>query len=144
MPLMEFDNECFTQIQLLPELSNSHYECTITFNPTLYTVASAYNDGLKLVESEILKWLEPTTVDYITFVVEYQKTHMVHYHLLISSPVLLPINLRANIIKGLQRIAGRSTFKPVINYDSYITYLEKDLELNYKKCNLSHLKTYYR
>lgn len=141
---MEFEQECFTQIQLLPEPSNYFYECTITFNPTLYTVASAYNDGLKLVEAEVLKWLEPTSVEYIAFVIEYQKSHMVHYHLLISSTDPLPITLRANVLKGLQRVSGRSTFKPVIDLPSYITYLEKDLETNYKKSNLPHLKIYYR
>lgn len=143
MPLGVFESDCATEIQFFPNEDNL-YECTITFNPTLYTVASVWNDGLLLVESEMIKWLEPTTVDYVCFVIEYQKNHMAHLHLLINATEKLPISLCANVVKGLQRIAGRSTFKPVINGGSYMTYISKDLESNYTKSKIPHFKIYYR
>lgn len=144
MPLGIMLLDCYTEIQVPPCDENYNYECTVTFNPTLYTVASAYNEGLKLVEEEMIKWLEPTTTEQVIFVTEYQKSSMAHYHILISSTEQLPITLRANIVKGLQRIAGRSTFKAVIDLPAFLFYLEKDLEKNFNKSNIPHLKTYYR
>lgn len=143
MPLGIFETECFTQIPFFTEMENP-YECTITFNPTLYTVSSAWNEGLPLIYSEMIKWCEPTSIDYICFVLEYQKNKMVHLHLLISAEDKLPISFCSNVVKGLQRIAGRSTFKPVIDKESYITYISKDLATNYDKSNICHFKIYYR
>ena len=143
MPLGLFHSECGSEIQFLTD-SPFNYECTITFNPTLYTVSSAYNEGVKSVEEALVKWLEPTTTEYLLMVMEYQKSHMVHLHCLISSTHDLPISLRANILKGLQRIAGRSTFKPVIDLQKYLFYVSKDLELNFVKSNIPHYKIYYR
>lgn len=143
MPLGKFESECLTEIQLWPD-SEHQYESTITFNPQLYTVASAWNDGVPLVETEMLKWLEPTDVDYVCFVIEYQKSHMAHLHMLIASPEKLPVTLCANVVKGLQRIAGRATFKPLINKGAYHQYISKDLEANFNKSQICHFKIYYR
>lgn len=145
MPRREFQRyefDCKTQIPV--GSGNAYnYECTITFNPTLYTVASAYNDGLPLVKEKLCEWLAPTTVDYLCIVTEYQKGNMAHLHCLIGTETKLEITFCANLVKGLQRIAGRSTFKPVIDVPSYEQYMSKDLESNFLKSDICHYEVYF-
>lgn len=139
----EYFFDCKTQVPCGSGASYN-YECTVTFNPTLYTVGSAYNDGLPLVKESLRRWLEPTDADFIVVATEYQKNHMAHLHCLIGSENPLPITICANIVKGLQRIAGRSTFKPVIDLLKFEEYLQKDLLANYERSGICHYNVYFK
>lgn len=120
-----------------------NYEITVTFNPQLYTVTSASSEGLEVVEHSLIKWLsDKDGVEQVTMVLEYQKNRYPHYHINVSSSEMLDISFRQQVLKGLIRIAGRSTFKPTIDSDKFEEYMMKDLQSNYDLTQRYHYKIY--
>lgn len=120
-----------------------NYEITITFNPQLYTVGSATDEGLETVETSLIRWLEDNVnITQVTLVLEYQKNRYPHLHICVSSSERLDISFRQQILKGLVRIAGRSTFKPVIDVYKFEEYMMKDLKHNFELTGTIHYKVY--
>lgn len=123
--------------------SEHNYEITITFNPQLYTVKSACDEGLKTVEDSLIRWLsDKLCISQVTLVLEYQKNRFPHLHCNVSSDDRLDISFRQSVLKGLTRIAGRSTFKPTIDVYKYESYLMKDLQHNFDLTSKLHYSVY--
>lgn len=124
-------------------LSCENYEITVTLNPMLYTRISGDGCGEQILAS-LQSWLVPTPdhnpycVNAITVVKEYTKSQMPHYHCCVASTYEIDTTFRGNVIKGLQRIYGRSTFKPVLDDNAYLDYMNKDLEKNQTSKGFSH------
>lgn len=139
-PFELWETPCDTQIQLGIE-ERFVYEITQTFNPTLYTHASAW-EAIPQFNKTLCEWLEVEEVSHITVVIEYTKARMPHLHCAISCKESLDVSFRANIIKGLQRLYGRCTFKSAINMGAYETYMSKDIEANFMKHQIRHFAVF--
>lgn len=135
LTLCEFD-----PVDQLPlGFSELNYEITVTYNPQLYTVIAAC-EALESTMDTINQWLvkEFENLESVSYVVEYQRNRYPHLHACVSSTRALDVSRRANIIKGIQRMFGRCTFKPVIDADKYYEYMCKDLYNNYLLTNKKH------
>lgn len=144
MALKKARNNCPVQFDIGFDETLFSYEITCTFNPQIYTRGSAYYEGVPLFEKELLKWMTPLHVEYIWIVIEYTKAHYPHVHACIQTKDAIPSEIRSGVVKGLQRLFGRSTFKQVADLNAYEEYMQKDLEKNYDKSQLQHYVFYYR
>lgn len=133
---------CHSELWLLPE-EEEWYHITVTINPKLYSIGAAYRARDEVTE-QILKYLMPSTVDYLAVVYEYTKKGMIHFHCLMNSPDVLSVEFRRGVIKGLERLYGLTQFNEVEDKLKYTLYLEKDLDLNFKREGFSHLNIYNR
>lgn len=119
------------------------YELTMTFNPQLWNKIDAFNNGIRSFYNHIVEWLNPhIIVGDVMGVVEFQKSGMPHLHLCILSVNELSVDFRFGVIKAINRLFGRASFKRVIDTSAYYEYMSKDLETNYKKLGGTPI-TYY-
>lgn len=123
--------------------SEYNYEITVTLNPMLYTRISGDAVGEKLL-ANLQSWLIPST-DYnpytvlsISIVKEYTKSKMPHFHCNVAADREIDASFRSNVVKGLQRVYGRSTFKDVVDPNAYLEYMCKDLKKNKDEKGFSH------
>lgn len=144
MTLEKAQNNCPVQFDCSFDETMLSYECTVTFNPTVYTRGSAYYEGVPLFERELIKWLKPFNIEGVWIVVEYTKAHFPHCHACIQTSDRINPEIRNGIVKGLQRMFGRSTFKQVADINSYEEYMQKDLLVNYEKSGSTHYCYYYK
>lgn len=143
MALQKSRNNCPVQFDCgFIELPS--YEITVTFNPQIWTRGSAYYEGIPQFEKELLKWLKPLPIDGVWIVVEYTKAHFPHLHCCVQSTESIPSDIRSGVVKGIQRLFGRATFKSVADLNAYEEYMQKDLAKNFDKTGSSHYVHYYR
>lgn len=148
LSLLTADSEHYSsaphQFPIGIEADRFNYELTITFNPQLYTIRSAL-DGSDAIIQQVVDWISPSgsnNIQLITVVTEYQRNRFPHFHIAISSNDELSIAFRQRVLKGIVRIAGRSTFKPTIDVDAFEDYLCKDLQRNFDLTQRIHWEQY--
>lgn len=119
------------------------YELTITLNPMIWSKHDSWKADT-LIEDHLYQWLcpgyNPHHISAIVLVKEYTKVGMSHYHLAVFSESELQPEFRDGIIKGMQRIYGRTSFKTIMNRAAYTEYQGKDLEKNTREKGYDHYK----
>lgn len=143
MPSWKNNTDDFDHFTDYSFFSEHNYEITVTLNPMIFTRISGDSAGDKLLHN-LQNWLIPShdynpyDIKAISIVKEYTKSKMPHFHCNIASEQEIDSAFRSNVIKGLQRIFGRSTFKDVLDSKSYLQYMCKDLEKNKTEKGFSH------
>lgn len=119
------------------------YEITITYNPTLHSRASEFQNRHKvpLYLNGILETLPFDT--FVSYVMEYTKSKRLHWHICVSSNDEIPVEWRGNVVRGLVRQFGRSTFSDVANIDSFSEYIQKDLATNFEEKGFCHYEQFF-
>jgi len=121
------------------------YELTITYKPSLWTIAKAYHDETFL--NLLLGFVSPYSVSNVYVVKEYQKTTFFpHLHLAIemSGPNQeIPKKIRETFTRLCFKKYGRMTFCDLRKDNAtYESYLNKDLYNNFKKSGVCHYRVF--
>jgi hypothetical protein len=152
MPLTEIDYNSLSKIQFPMGISNAEntYEMTITFDTKKHTIRDAYKWCNEEASELIIEWLTlgrrntpKLNISSLHIVMEYQRNFYPHLHIAIASEDPIPSRVRSDIIKGMEREAGRTTFKSTIDVLAFEEYLQKDLRINYERSGIRHFRIFY-
>lgn len=122
-------------------VANYVYEITVSFNPMIHNKATALASQKTIVDC-LQKYLEGFHLEEIDLVIEYQKNGMAHYHIAVHTIDDVESSKRFDVVKAFQRQFGRSSFKPVIDWDAYRKYMIKDVKKNYLEKRFFHCYSY--